>query len=75
MRSPQRLAKAIEDLCAEKGVSVNKVLTESGAGERLCQNLKRGSYPSVDRINKVAEYLDCTIDYLIGRTDNPKIYR
>ena len=72
MKSPQCLAKAIEDLCMEKGISVNKMLAESGAGERLCQNLKRGSYLSVDKINKVANYLGCFIDFLLEKANDPE---
>ena len=28
---------------------------------------------STETLLKVADYFDCSIDYLVGRTDNPKI--
>ena len=36
-------------------------------------DLKRGQVPSIESVEKIADYLDCSIDYLIGRTDNPDI--
>lgn len=29
--------------------------------------------PTVENLAKIADYLDCSVDYLLGRTDNPKI--
>ena len=26
-------------------------------------------------LGKIADYLDCSVDYLLGRTDNPEINR
>ena len=33
------------------------------------------SMPKADNIAKIADYLDCSVDYLLGRTDNPEINR
>lgn len=27
--------------------------------------------PNIDTIIKIADYLDCSVDYLLGRTNNP----
>ena len=35
--------------------------------------MKRGQKPSVDKIQAISEYLNCSVDYLLGRTDNPNI--
>ncbi len=29
--------------------------------------------PNIDGLIKLSDYLNCSIDYLVGRTDNPKI--
>ena len=29
--------------------------------------------PSLESLVKIADYLDCSIDYLLGRTDNPEV--
>lgn len=31
------------------------------------------SKPNIDTIIKIADYLDCSIDYLLGRMDNPLV--
>ncbi len=34
---------------------------------------KSGAYkPSLDYLVKLANYFDCTLDYLVGRSDSPK---
>lgn len=61
----------IEMLCAEKGTQPTIVARESGAGTSSVANLKRGSMLSADKLAKIADYLDCSVDYLLGRTDEP----
>ena len=34
-----------------------------------------GYYPRLDAIFKIADYLDVSIDYLLGRTDKPEVNR
>ena len=34
-----------------------------------------GYYPRIDDIFKIADYLDVSIDYLLGRTDKPEVNR
>ncbi|WFD08750.1 helix-turn-helix domain-containing protein [Tepidibacter hydrothermalis] len=29
-------------------------------------------FPDKDTLNKIADYFDCSLDYLLGRTNNPK---
>ena len=31
--------------------------------------------PKSDSLAKIADYLNCSVDYLLGRTENPDIYR
>lgn len=37
-------------------------------------NLKT-SMPKADTLAKIADYLDCSVDYLLGRTDNPQFVK
>lgn len=32
-----------------------------------------GSMPKSDNLAKIADFLNCSVDYLLGRTDNPNI--
>ena len=63
------IAERIKQLCDMHEISLNKMLTDSGAGARLYHNVLRGSYPSIDKFIKIAEYFGCSVDYLleIGR--------
>lgn len=38
-------------------------------------DLKVNRVPLIESVEKIADYLGCSIDYLIGRTDNPDINR
>ena len=40
--------------------------SESGAGGSLLSEIVRGRTPSIDRVEKLAAYLGCTVSELIG---------
>ena len=67
------LIENISFLSIKNKVSVNKALIDSGAGKDLIANLKKGQIPSIEKLIKIADYLDVSIDYLVGRTDKPEI--
>lgn len=75
MASTDEIAEKLKFLCEERKVSINKMSVDSGAGARLYYNLLRGSYPSIDRFAKIADYFDCSVDYLFGRTDKREVNR
>ena len=64
------LAKIIEQLCDEHHIAVKEMLMRSGLNRNVVDNLKKGSLPSVDKIAQIADYFDCSVDYLLGRSDN-----
>ncbi|WP_242631599.1 hypothetical protein [Sedimentibacter sp. zth1] len=35
--------------------------------------LHNGSIPNGETLKGIADYLDCSVDYLLGRTDNPEV--
>ena len=45
------------------------MLMEANLSTSLIDNMKRGRNPSIDRIYQLAEYLDCSVDYLLGRSN------
>ena len=69
------IAQKIEDLCVSKGVKVKHMLIECGVNKNTVDNMKNGSEPSVGKIAKIADYFDCSVDYLLGRTDIPEVNR
>lgn len=57
--------------CALKGVKPTVACAESGAGKNLLGQLTgRGSFPSVERVQMLAEYLGCTVSDLLGETES-----
>ncbi len=53
--------------CAIKGVKPTVACAESGAGKDLLGQLsKRGTIPSVERVQLLAQYLGCTVSDLLG---------
>ena len=63
----------ISALTNSKGLSINQMLKNAELSTTILDNMKRGRLPSVDKIQSIAEYFDCSVDYLLGRTDNPEV--
>lgn len=65
------LKSNVEKLVNQRGESKTKALTNSGVGKDFFSNLNKGQIPSVEKIISLADYFGVSIDYLLGRTDNP----
>lgn len=58
--------------CAKKGVKPTVACVESGAGKDLIGKLTgRGSIPSVEKVQMLAQYLGCTVSDLLGEDSAP----
>ena len=68
-----QFAQKIKDRCKKKGYTITEVLENCQINRNFMYDLKRQRIPSVESFLKIADFLDCSIDYLIGRTDNPDI--
>ena len=66
-------AQRIKDRCKEKGYTITEVLANCQLSRNYIYDLKMNRTPLIEGVEKIAEYLDCSIDYLIGRTNNPNI--
>lgn len=74
MYNIQETRNLILNLLKEKGSNTNQMLTEIGCNKSLLLDMgKKNSMPSANKIGKIADYLGCSVDYLLGRTDNPEI--
>lgn len=66
------LSTKIKELCKANKTSVKLLLEKCDINRNFIYDLERnGQIPSFDKIVKIAEYFDISIDYLAGRTDNP----
>lgn len=68
----ERFVKIIQ----EKNVKPYHIAKETGISTGLVSAYKRGEKkPTIENITKIADYLDCSVDYLLGRTDNPNSHK
>lgn len=67
------IAEKIKEIAHDKKMAVKQVLSEAGLGENTMSNLKT-SMPKADNLARIADVLNCSVDYLLGRTENPKSY-
>lgn len=63
------IAERIKEIAKQRQVSVKQLLSDTELGRNTMSNFKT-SFPQSDSIAKIADYLDCSVDYLLGRTDN-----
>ncbi|HEL1589200.1 TPA: helix-turn-helix transcriptional regulator [Streptococcus suis] len=62
----------IKSLAQKQGLSINSLEEKLGYSRNTIYNLKT-SKPSTERIAEIADYFNVSTDYLLGRTDNPRI--
>ena len=59
----------VKAYCALKGVKPTIACAESGAGKNLLGQISsRGTIPSVEKVQLLAQYLGCTVSDLLGET-------
>lgn len=59
-------------LIKEKGLNVSTVEKQLGFGNGSIKRFKTNS-PSIDKITKISNFLNVSVDYLLGLSDNPNI--
>ena len=68
-------SKNLQKLRKERGVTQEQLASVLGVSPQAVSKWENGSYPEGDLLPKLADYFDVSVDYLLGRTDNPKINR
>ena len=60
-------------LCVQRGTKPNPVAKEIGISSGIVTKWKStGTLPNGETLIKIADYLDCSVDYLLGRTGEVK---
>ena len=63
-------ANLIKNICKEKKVPISRLLADCGIRKSLIYDMeKRDFTPSVSIFEKIANYLNVSVDYLLGKTD------
>lgn len=70
------IAENIKSVADKKGITASKMLADCRLSKNLFSTMStNGYFPRLDNLVKIAEYLDCSIDYLVNRTDNPNSHK
>ena len=75
MYMTQDIADRIKLRLKFKHVRAKDMLSDLNMGVNAISELAKGKQISCIALARVADYLDCSVDYLLGRTDNPDINR
>lgn len=71
--NPTSIADNIKKISKVKKVQINTMLSEIGIGSNTMSHMRHGRMIASDSLARIADYLDCSVDYLLGRTDKPEV--
>ena len=75
MYKSQIVADRLKILVELRGTSLNKLFEDCEMGRNSMSHLTNGSMPKGSTLAKMADYLECSVDYLLGRTDVVEVNR
>lgn len=67
MENTQIIAERIKEQAKNENKSVKSVLEECELSKNLVNKLASGSDIGTQSLKKIADYLNCSVDYLLGR--------
>ena len=74
MYNAQSTAQRIKDTAKLKKITIKDMLADCGLNKNALSSMfSRGSWLQANNLAKIADYLDCSVDYLLGRTDVPEV--
>ena len=75
MYESQDIANRIKTHAKSKGIRLKQMLSDCKLGIYTISQMSKGNDMLSKNLAKIADYLDCSVDYLLGRTDNPEVNR
>ena len=75
MYNSLEIANRIKARAKEQKKSLKGILTTCDLGINTISKIRNGADVHAQNLAKIADCLDCSVDYLLGRTDNPEINR
>lgn len=67
------IASLIKATAKEKNIVIKQMLSDCGLGSNTMSAMYHGKSIASDSLARIADYLGCSVDYLLGRTDNPEV--
>ena len=66
----------LKELRKKKGISQLRLATDLNTTQHTISRYETGERePGIDELIKIADYFNVSVDYLIGRTDDPKLHK
>ena len=76
MYNPSETSNIIKNSAKNKNTTIKQLLDKCNINKGFIYDLEhKKSYPSCDKLSRIADYLDVSVDYLLGRTDNPNSHK
>lgn len=75
MYNSQEIGIRIKNVAEEQGKTIKSVLENCGLGKNTVQKISAGTDILTLNFVKIADCLDCSVDYLLGRTDKPNSHK
>ncbi|UNI72518.1 MAG: repressor protein [Chaetfec virus UA24_244] len=71
----QTTKERIKTLCRNKKINMEDMLISCGLGVNAIRQISDTKGMASFSLGTIADYLDCSVDYLLGRTDKPEVNR
>lgn len=71
----QEIADRIKTRAKTQKVQLKDMLSDCNMNINLISQFSKGGDIGGIKLARIADYLDCSVDYLLGRTDNPEVNR
>ena len=75
MYNSTEAAERIKKRVKEQGKTIGEMLSTCELGINTISKMAKGTDILTQNFAKIADYLDCSVDYLLGRTENPDVNR
>lgn len=70
-----KLSERLQQLKAERSLLQQDIAKDNNISLRTYRYYEKGErQPSADVLEKLADYFEVSIDYLVGRSDDPTLY-
>lgn len=69
------VANRVKAYAKQRNKSLKDVLEACSLGSNTFSHMLHGRSLAFDSLARIADELGCSVDYLLGRTDNPEINR
>ncbi|SNT30403.1 Helix-turn-helix [Anaerovirgula multivorans] len=76
MFSKEIFAERVKTLRIKKNIKQSELGKIVGLSDNAVSDIERGyRLTTMEKLNALADFFDVSVDYLMGRTDNPKLHK